>query len=116
MKEIIFRIANRDLLKLGWQNCIAECLTSSGYHPGDIPRGAKLAHRPLPNKAQTVFYIFVLPEGSEVPIMQTGKVRDFFEFMADGQKQEAVAEINQREALIQQCIREQEQSGGSIIH
>ena len=110
MKEIIFRIENRYLLKLGWQACIAQALSSGGHHPGHIQQGAKLAHKPVPNKAQTIFYIFVVPEGQPDPILQHGKIRDFYEFMGQGKDMEAI----QRENLIQQCIREQNQ--GVIIH
>ncbi len=118
MKEILFRIENRYLLKMGWQVCIGQYLDSVGIDPKDIPQGAKLLHRPVPNKAQTVFHIFEANEGVQEPVRDSGKIRDFYEFMAIGQKDEvevAVASL-QREAMIQQCIREQEQNGGSIIH
>ncbi len=81
MKEIMFGIENRHLLKLGWQRCIAGALESQGFGPEDIPKDAKLLHRPIPNQAKTVFFIFVPKEGKQDPVLQTGKIRNFFEFM-----------------------------------
>ena len=118
MNDIHFRIENRHLLKMGWQECISGALASQGVLPEQIPQGAKLLHRPIPNKAQTVFCIYVPKEGAQDPFMQSGKVRDFWEFMtpaAEIDVEKAVQAV-QREAVIQQHIREQEAKRGVIIH
>jgi hypothetical protein len=123
MKEIMFRIENRFLLKMGWQACIAQYLDSQALTLADIPQGAKLLHRPIPNKAQTIFHIFEANEGVQEPVRDSGKIRDFYEFMAEGlpaiqEVTEVEIKAMQREALIQQCIAEQNQpkDSGIIIH
>ncbi len=122
MKEIIFRIENRYLLKHGWQACIEQYLVQQGFKSEDIPQGAKLLHRPIPNKAQTVFHIFEANEGVNEPVRDSGKVRDFYEFMSEGAQ--VIQEVTQtdiaafqREAMIQQCVAEQnKKDSGIIIH
>jgi len=109
VKDIIFGIENRWLLKYGWQACIGKALTSFGHHPGVIPQGAKMAHKPIPNQAKTLFHIFVLPEGAEIPFEEGVKVRDFYEFMS---AQPLTKPRHEYEHLIEKHIQEH----GPVIH